>query len=33
MATNGIPPAFNIYTGALYEKDTAPVYAKVMSGQ
>jgi simple sugar transport system substrate-binding protein len=33
MATDGIPPAFDIITGALYEKETAPVYAKVMSGQ
>ena len=33
MATDGVPPAFNIITGALYEKDTADVYAKVMSGK
>lgn len=31
MATDGVPPAFNIITGALYGKDTADVYAKVMS--
>src|SRR6476619_2058064 len=30
MATDGIPPAFDIITGALYGKDTASVYAKVM---
>jgi simple sugar transport system substrate-binding protein len=33
MATDGIPPAFNIITGALYEKETAQVYADVMSGK
>ncbi len=33
MATDGVPPGFNIITGALYEKDTADVYAKVMSGK
>lgn len=33
MATDGVPPAFNIITGALYEKDTADVYAKVMSAK
>jgi simple sugar transport system substrate-binding protein len=33
MATDGIPPAFNVITGALYEKDTAQVYADVMSGK
>ncbi len=32
MATDGIPPGFNIITGALYGKDTAPIYAKVLSG-
>lgn len=31
MASDGVPPAFDIITGALYEKDTADVYAKVMS--
>ncbi|MBE7183778.1 MAG: substrate-binding domain-containing protein [Methylobacterium mesophilicum] len=31
MATDGVPPAFNIITGALYEKDTAQVYADVMT--
>lgn len=33
MATDGVPPAFDIITGALYEKDTAQVYADVMSGK
>lgn len=33
MATDGIPPGFDIITGALYEKDTAEVYAKVLSGK
>ena len=33
MATDGIPPKFNVITGALYEKDTAQVYADVMAGK
>lgn len=33
MATDGIPPGFNIITGALYEKETAPIYDKVLSGK
>jgi len=33
MATNGVPPGFDIITGALYQKDTAPIYAKVLSGK
>jgi len=33
MATDGVPPGFSIYTGALYEKDTAGVYDKVLSGK
>ena len=33
MATDGIPPGFDIITGALYEKDTADVYAKVLAGK
>jgi len=33
MATDGIPPGFNVITGALYGKDTAPIYAKVLSGK
>src|SRR5919198_936998 len=31
MATDGIPPKFNVITGALYEKDSAKIYADVMS--
>ncbi len=31
MASSGIPPGFNILTGAIYEKDTAGVYDKIMS--
>ena len=33
MATSGIPPGFNITAGALYGKDTAPIYDKIMSGK
>lgn len=33
MATDGVPPAFNITTGALYDKETADIYAKVMSAK
>jgi simple sugar transport system substrate-binding protein len=33
MATDGIPPGFDIITGSLYEKDTAEVYAKVLGGK
>jgi len=33
MATAGIPPGFDIITGALYEKDTAAIYDKVLGGQ
>jgi simple sugar transport system substrate-binding protein len=33
MATDGIPPGFDIITGALYEKDTAEIYDKVLSGK
>jgi simple sugar transport system substrate-binding protein len=33
MATDGIPPKFNVITGALYEKDSAQIYADVMSGK
>jgi simple sugar transport system substrate-binding protein len=33
MATNGIPPGFDVITGTLYEKDTAEVYAKVLSSK
>ena len=31
MATSGIPPGFDVITGALYEKDTAQVYDKILS--
>jgi simple sugar transport system substrate-binding protein len=33
MASGGIPPGFNVITGALYEKDTASVYDKILSGK
>lgn len=33
MASGGIPPGFNVITGALYEKDTAAVYDKILSGK
>lgn len=33
MASNGIPPGFNIITGALYGKDTASVYDKILSSK
>ncbi|MCZ8542957.1 substrate-binding domain-containing protein [Mesorhizobium qingshengii] len=33
MAASGIPPGFNVITGALYEKDTAGVYDKILSGK
>lgn len=33
MASNGIPPGFNIITGALYGKDTAGVYDKILSSK
>jgi simple sugar transport system substrate-binding protein len=32
MAANGIPPGFDVITGALYEKDTAQVYDDILSG-
>ncbi|WP_431298617.1 substrate-binding domain-containing protein [Tabrizicola sp. BL-A-41-H6] len=32
MEKDGIPLGFNIITGALYEKDTASVYSKIMGG-
>jgi simple sugar transport system substrate-binding protein len=31
MASSDIPPGFNILTGAIYEKATAPLYDKIMS--
>ncbi|MET3898057.1 simple sugar transport system substrate-binding protein [Devosia sp. UYZn731] len=33
MAASGIPPGFNVITGALYEKDTAKVYDDILSGK
>ena len=33
MASSGIPPGFNILTGAIYEKDIAGVYDKIMSAK
>ena len=33
MATDGIPPGFNIITGTLYEKDKAEIFAKVLAGK
>ena len=33
MAADGIPPGFNVITGALYEKDKAQLYDDIMSGK
>jgi len=33
MASSGIPPGFNVITGALYEKDTAQLYDDILSGK
>ena len=33
MATSGIPPGFNIWVGSLYDKSTAAIYDKVLSGK
>jgi simple sugar transport system substrate-binding protein len=33
MAADGIPPGFDIHVGTLYNKDTAKVYDKIMSGK
>jgi simple sugar transport system substrate-binding protein len=33
MASSGIPPGFNVITGALYEKDKADLYDKILSGK
>lgn len=33
MAAGGIPPGFNVITGALYEKDTASLYDKILSAK
>jgi len=33
LATDGVPPGFDIHVGALYEKNAASLYDKVMSGK
>jgi simple sugar transport system substrate-binding protein len=33
MASSGIPPGFNVITGALYEKDKAALYDKILGGK
>ena len=33
MAASGIPPGFDVITGALYEKNTAQVYDDILSGK
>ena len=33
MQAGGTPAAFDVFTGALYEKDTAKVYADIMGGK
>jgi simple sugar transport system substrate-binding protein len=33
MAASNIPPGFNVITGALYEKDKAELYDKILSGK
>jgi simple sugar transport system substrate-binding protein len=33
MASSGIPPGFDIITGALYEKDKAQIYLNIMEGK
>lgn len=33
MAASGIPPGFDVITGALYEKDKAQLYDDIMSGK
>jgi simple sugar transport system substrate-binding protein len=33
MAGSGIPPGFNVITGALYEKDRAQLYEDILSGK
>jgi len=33
MAASNIPPGFNVITGALYEKDKAEIYDKILSGK
>ena len=33
MAASGIPPGFDVITGALYEKDTAQIYDEILAGK
>lgn len=33
MAASGIPPGFNVITGALYEADTAQIYDDILAGR
>ena len=33
MAAGGIPPGFDVITGALYEADTAQVYDDILAGK
>src|SRR4029453_3513362 len=33
MASSGIPPGFNVISGALYEKDKAQIYDDILSGK
>ncbi|WP_380058055.1 substrate-binding domain-containing protein [Falsihalocynthiibacter sp. SS001] len=33
MSSSGIPPGFNVTTGALYEADTAQIYDDILSGK
>ncbi len=33
MEAGGVPAGFNVITGALYEKDTAAIYDKILSGK
>jgi simple sugar transport system substrate-binding protein len=33
MASSGIPPGFNVTTGALYEKDKAQIYDSILKGK
>ena len=33
MAASGIPPGFDVITGALYEKDQAQLYDDILSGK
>lgn len=33
MAASGIPPGFDVITGALYEKDTAQIYDDILAGK